>query len=238
MSSSTAGGEGCQYRCRLSSARGLGARARRSSFGSRAAEARLADRALLAAAVPSLALVSGRASGHSAHAAAVASSARAAKVATGGRPRRGTPGPSSREFLRAQAAGINACDFFTVESVFLRRYYVLLFIGHASRRVWLAGCTVNPTSAWMTQQARNLALLVACALAQSANTPLPGGATACRTECESYRSPTLSRGEAVRNGSRSITLGSTTLARVRQLSLECVSRGRCRSRCCSSRPIR
>jgi transposase InsO family protein len=69
-------------------------------------------------------------------------------------PRRS--GPSWREFLCAQAASIVACDFFTVESIFLRRYYVLLFIGHASRRVWLAGCTTNPTGAWVTQQARNL----------------------------------------------------------------------------------
>jgi transposase InsO family protein len=67
-------------------------------------------------------------------------------------------GPSWREFLRAQAAGIVACDFFTVESVFLRRYYVLFFVTHASRRVWLAGCTMNPTGAWVTQQARNLGL--------------------------------------------------------------------------------
>jgi putative transposase len=71
-------------------------------------------------------------------------------------PRRS--GPSWREFLRAQAASIVACDFFTVESIFLRRYYVLLFICHASRRVWLAGCTTNPTGAWVTQQARNLGL--------------------------------------------------------------------------------
>jgi putative transposase len=71
-------------------------------------------------------------------------------------PRRS--GPSWREFLRAQAAGIVACDFFTVESLFLRRYYVLFFIAHASRRVWLAGCTTNPTGAWVTQQARNLGL--------------------------------------------------------------------------------
>ena len=61
-------------------------------------------------------------------------------------------------FLRAQAAGIVACDFFTVESLFLRRYYVLFFIAHASRRVWFAGCTTNPTGAWVTQQARNLGL--------------------------------------------------------------------------------
>jgi len=71
-------------------------------------------------------------------------------------PRRS--GPSWREFLRAQAASIVACDFFTVETVFLRRYYVLFFIAHASRRVWLAGCTANPTGAWVTQQARNFGL--------------------------------------------------------------------------------
>jgi hypothetical protein len=42
--------------------------------------------------------------------------------------------------------------------MFLRRYYVLFFIAHASRRVWLAGCTTNPTGPWVTQQARNLGL--------------------------------------------------------------------------------
>jgi len=71
-------------------------------------------------------------------------------------PRR--DGPSWREFLHAQAASIIACDFVTVESLFLRRYYALFFIAHGSRRVWLAGCTANPTGAWVTQQARNLGL--------------------------------------------------------------------------------
>ena len=79
-----------------------------------------------------------------------------ARARLGPAPRR--TGPSWREFLRAQAASIVACDFFTVESAFLRRYYVLFFIAHASRRVWLAGCTTNPTGAWVTQQARNLGL--------------------------------------------------------------------------------
>jgi hypothetical protein len=60
--------------------------------------------------------------------------------------------------LHAQAASIVACDFFTVESLFLRRYYALFFITHGNRRVWLAGCTANPTGAWVTQQARNLGL--------------------------------------------------------------------------------
>ena len=40
----------------------------------------------------------------------------------------------------------------------MRRYYALFFIAHGSRRVWLAGCTTNPTGAWVTQQARNLGL--------------------------------------------------------------------------------
>jgi putative transposase len=71
-------------------------------------------------------------------------------------PRRS--GPSWREFLRAQAASIVACDFFTVETILLRRFYVLFFIAHTSRRVWLAGCTRNPTGEWVTQQARNLGL--------------------------------------------------------------------------------
>jgi putative transposase len=71
-------------------------------------------------------------------------------------PRRS--GPTWQEFLRQQAAGIVACDFFTVETVSLRRLYVLFFISHGSRRVWLAGCTANPTGAWVTQQARNLGL--------------------------------------------------------------------------------
>ena len=71
-------------------------------------------------------------------------------------PRRG--GPSWREFLRSQASSIIACDFFTVETILLRRFYVLFFIAHASRRVWFAGCTRNPTGEWVTQQARNLGL--------------------------------------------------------------------------------
>jgi putative transposase len=69
-------------------------------------------------------------------------------------PRRS--GPSWRDFLRQQAASMLACDFFTVETIALRRYYVLFFIELGSRRVHLAGCTTNPTGAWVTQQARSL----------------------------------------------------------------------------------
>ncbi len=69
-------------------------------------------------------------------------------------PRRS--GPSWRQFLRQQAASMLACDFFTVETISLRRFYVLFFIELESRRVHLAGCTTNPTGDWVTQQARNL----------------------------------------------------------------------------------
>jgi putative transposase len=59
-------------------------------------------------------------------------------------PRRASA--SWREFLRQQAAGILECDFFTVETLWLRRFYVLFFIELGRRRVHLAGVTANPNS--------------------------------------------------------------------------------------------
>ncbi|MCA1677867.1 MAG: integrase [Actinobacteria bacterium] len=65
------------------------------------------------------------------------------------------------EFLRQQAAGIIECDFFTVETLWLRRLHVLFFIGLEWRRVHLAGVTANPDGRWVAQRARNLIMTLA-----------------------------------------------------------------------------
>jgi transposase InsO family protein len=58
------------------------------------------------------------------------------------------------QFLRSQAAV--ACDFATIDTAFLRRYYLLFVIDVTSREVFFAGITTNPTGPWTTQAARNL----------------------------------------------------------------------------------
>jgi len=61
-----------------------------------------------------------------------------------------------RSFLRQQAATTLACDFFTVDTVLLRRLYVLVFLRVGTRRIEYIACTSNPDGVWMMQQARNL----------------------------------------------------------------------------------
>ena len=69
-------------------------------------------------------------------------------------PRRS--GPTWRQFLSAPAHAILAIDFAHVNTVFLRRLYVLVVVEHGRRRVHIVGITANPTGVWVTQQARNL----------------------------------------------------------------------------------
>lgn len=70
-------------------------------------------------------------------------------------PRRGA---TWQAFLKTQATGVVATDFFTVDTAFLRRLHVLFFIELGRRRVWITGVTGHPNGPWVTQQARNVAM--------------------------------------------------------------------------------
>jgi putative transposase len=75
------------------------------------------------------------------------------RASLGPAPRRGL---SWGEFLRTQADGVLACDFFTVETAFLKTLYVLFFIEAGSRRLHITTATRHPSGTFITQQARNL----------------------------------------------------------------------------------
>jgi putative transposase len=77
---------------------------------------------------------------------------RAAGLGPSGTPR----GITWREFVRAHRHSLLAVDFFTVETLWLQRLYVLFFIELGSRRVHLAGCRAHPTAPWVIQRARQV----------------------------------------------------------------------------------
>ena len=85
-----------------------------------------------------------------------ASSVRNSLVKAGLPPAPRRDSQSWRNFLRAHGESILACDFFTVDTVFLRRLYVLAFITVGSRRIEYFALTSKPNTAWMLRQARNL----------------------------------------------------------------------------------
>ena len=87
--------------------------------------------------------------------------------------RRGT---TWREFVRTHRHSLLAVDFFTVETLWLQRLYVLFFIESPSRRVHLAGRTAHPSAPWVIQRARQLTWTVAsrpesCSLSDSRSGP-------------------------------------------------------------------
>jgi putative transposase len=70
-------------------------------------------------------------------------------------PERSTS-PSWRHLMTHYKDQLLACDFFTVETLFLQTIYVLVFIEIGSRRIHFVGCTAHPNGAWVTQQARQI----------------------------------------------------------------------------------
>jgi putative transposase len=79
-------------------------------------------------------------------------------------PRRS--GPSCGTFRSAPALRIISCDFLHIDTVLLNRLYVLIFVEHATRKLYVADVTANPAGNWVTKQARNLAMDLGARMAE------------------------------------------------------------------------
>jgi putative transposase len=90
-----------------------------------------------------------------------ASSVRAILIRHGLPPAPERDGASWRQFLRQQATTMLACDFLTVETIWLTRIYVLFFVSLERRRIEFIASTRNPNGRWIAQQARNLLMQLA-----------------------------------------------------------------------------
>jgi hypothetical protein len=87
-----------------------------------------------------------------------ATTIRAVLLGNGLRPAPRRASVTWQAFLRAQAAGTIATDFFTVETVRLRTLYVLFFIELHTRQVRVAGVTDHPNGPWVVQRAREFSM--------------------------------------------------------------------------------
>ncbi|HVS47980.1 MAG TPA: integrase core domain-containing protein [Candidatus Dormibacteraeota bacterium] len=88
--------------------------------------------------------------------AVAATTIRSVLVGAGVPPSGRRAGMTWKQFLAAHAQTLVAADFLSVDTVFFKRLYVLIYMHLATRRILLASCTANPNEAWVTQQARNL----------------------------------------------------------------------------------